>query len=104
MIQDYPLTGVGLNNYRSAPVRRDYPITDYPQLTPPHAHNEVLQMGSDMGVGGIIVFVGLHLALAGYLWIGYRRGTRPSQIVAVAVGAAILAHGGDSIGDAIPIW
>ncbi|MDX2075232.1 MAG: O-antigen ligase family protein [bacterium] len=104
MIQDYPLTGVGLNNYRSGPVRQDYPITDYPKLTPPHAHNEILQIGSDMGVGGMIIFVGLHLALAGYLWVGYRRGTRPSQIVAVAVGAAILAHGGYSIGDAIPIW
>ncbi|MCU0481296.1 MAG: O-antigen ligase family protein [Anaerolineae bacterium] len=104
MIQDYPLTGVGLNNYRAAAVRRDYPITEYPQLQPPHAHNEILQIGADMGIGGIVLFVGLHLALAGYLWITYRRGTVTSRIVAVAVGASILAHGGFSIGDAIPLW
>ncbi len=104
IITDYPLTGVGLNNFRLGTVRRTYPIEGYPNLNPPHVHNELLQIGSDMGIGGIIIFVGLHLALGRYLWIGYRQGTRPSQIVAVAVGAGILAHGGYSIGDSIPIW
>jgi len=104
IIQDYPLTGVGLNNFRFTPVREDYPIIGHPQLKPPHAHNEILQIGTDLGIGGMILFIGFHVALAWYLWITYRHGVRPSQIVAVAAGAGILAHGGFSIGDAIPIW
>jgi hypothetical protein len=104
MIEDYPLTGVGLNNFRFTPVRNRYPIIGYDYLKPPHAHNELLQIGADMGLAGMAVFIGLHGAMLIYLWISYQRGIHPSQIVAVAVGAGILAHIGYSIGDAIPIW
>lgn len=103
MVQDYPLTGVGLNNFRVA-VRRDYPVVGHEHLNPPHAHNELVQIITDMGIGGAVVFIGLHGVLLFYLWRGYRHGKRPSQIVAIAVGVGILAHGIYGIGDAIPIW
>ncbi len=104
MVEDYPLTGVGLNNFRFTPVRNRYPIIGYPQLKPPHAHNELLQIGADMGIGGMLIFIGLHGAIFVYLWISYQRGASPSRILAVAVGAGILAHIGYSIGDSIPVW
>ncbi len=113
MMIDHPLTGTGINNFRSGPVREDYPVVTYdfdcPQSTGcprvlPHAHNELLQIGADLGIPGLIIFLGWHLTTAYMLWVCWRKGDQAARVVAVAVAAGLLAHIVFSMGDAIALW
>ena len=67
-IQDFPLTGVGMNNFR-----RIVPIM-YPLfLIPPdvdiaHAHNHLLQAALDLGLPGLVAYFALWLTMAAMLW------------------------------------
>ncbi|GAB4397268.1 MAG: hypothetical protein OHK0031_17270 [Anaerolineales bacterium] len=60
-IQDFPLTGMGMNTFRS--ISRVY----YPffQLSPNfnfgHAHNEFLQAALDLGLPGLVAFLALYI-------------------------------------------
>ncbi len=106
MIGDYPLTGVGMNMYRDiGRVRVDYPLDpDAVNQYPPHAHNEFIQITTDFGLPGLVVFVAWY-ALAGWmLWMVIQRGSRPARMIAVAAGAGLLAHAIYGMTDAIPIW
>jgi putative inorganic carbon (HCO3(-)) transporter len=61
-IGDYPLTGVGLGAFREVvPALYPYIISDPSRVN--HAHNLYLQIGSDLGVLGLIGFVALVLVL-----------------------------------------
>src|SRR6185295_2259207 len=74
IIRDYPLTGVGLNNFRNDEVRQRYPVTTFKQPILPHTHNELLQFGTDMGVPGLALF-GIFYAVTGWVLVqGYRKG------------------------------
>jgi putative inorganic carbon (HCO3(-)) transporter len=60
-IQDFPLTGMGMGAFRQS-VQRLYPLF----LTPSdvdvvHAHNEFLQAALDLGIPGLIAFIGLYM-------------------------------------------
>jgi putative inorganic carbon (HCO3(-)) transporter len=64
MIQDFPLTGIGLNTF---PVVADllYPMfVNGPNARVPHAHDLFLQTAVDLGLPGLLSFVGL-LTVAG---------------------------------------
>ena len=52
IIRDLPLTGVGQNQYRAQQVREKYPVPSFTMRVVPHAHNEVLQIGTDLGARG----------------------------------------------------
>ncbi|HEX2906758.1 MAG TPA: O-antigen ligase family protein [Phototrophicaceae bacterium] len=104
IIQDYPLTGVGMNMYRAAPVRQLYPVKNYETRVLPHAHNEWLQLGADLGVPGLIGFAGLYLITAYMLLVSYQRGSDDMKALAVGVFAGLIAHGVFGMGDAIPWW
>ncbi len=104
IIQDYPLTGAGMNMYRSSPLRQLYPVKRYENRVLPHAHNEWVQIGSDLGVPGLIVFTAW-FGVAGYmLLITYRHGTAELRALAVGVAAGLLAHAVFASGDANPLW
>ncbi len=104
MLADYPLTGVGMSFYRYNPVRRQYPVPKYENRVLPHAHNEVIQIGADMGLPGMAVFLAWY-GLAGYmLLVAYRRGQAETKALAAGVAAGLLAHGVFGLGDAIPLW
>lgn len=103
IIRDYPLTGVGLSMYRDSRVRQLYP-TPAVNNRPPHTHNELLQAGTDMGVPGMIVFAGLHVAAAYMLFVTWNRGDQAARAVAVAVAAGLLAHMVYGLADAITLW
>lgn len=72
MIEDFPFTGIGLNTF---PVVL---ATLYPSLlsTPddpiPHAHNIYLQTAVDLGLGGLLGFLGLWACAAHAGWRAYR--------------------------------
>ncbi len=58
-IQDFPLTGMGMNTFRKVlPVL--YPVfTISPEFDIGHAHNEFLQAALDLGIPGLIAFIAL---------------------------------------------
>lgn len=104
IIHDYPLTGVGLNLFRAAPVRARYPAPAYDKTVLPHAHNEFLQVGADLGIPGMIVFIAWYAVIAYMLIQTWRQGDRSARVVAVATGAGLLAHAAFGMGDAIALW
>jgi putative inorganic carbon (HCO3(-)) transporter len=108
IIRDHPLTGAGMNMYRSAPVRARYPVPGYEIRVLPHAHNELLQIGTDLGVPGMLIFIGWHGVLAIMLWSAWRRSpaqTTPYERgLALGIGGGLLAHAIFGLGDAITLW
>jgi O-antigen ligase len=117
IVRDHPLTGAGINNFRAGPVRADYPVAPwdmpvgatepqpgYQTRILPHAHNETVQIAADLGLPGLIVYIGWHLTLLYMMWVCWRRGDRGAQIVALAVTGGVMAHAVFGLGDAIPLW
>lgn len=72
MIQDYPLTGVGIGNY----------IEYYMQYThdergiPRSAHNSWVAVAAEMGLPTLVVFLLIHLLAFGRLYLLSRRAAR----------------------------
>jgi len=104
ILRDYPLTGVGLNMFRDGRVRAVYPVPSYTNPVLPHAHQEWLQIGADMGLLGLAVFIGLQAVVAWMLYTSYRRGDQSAKGVTAAVAAGLFAHGFFGLGDAITLW
>lgn len=115
MVTDYPLTGVGMSLFRYNQVRNDYPIpnfdfpanpnvTNFQRRLVPHAHNEFVQITTDLGLPGLVVFTAWNVIAAGMLWVVWRKGDHAAQVVAVAVGSGLVAHAVYGLADAIPLW
>ncbi len=104
IVRDYPLTGVGQNMYRSRQVREDYPVPGYGDQIVPHAHNELLQMGTDLGIPGMILYVAWNGVLVVMIWRTWQKGTPFVRAVAVSAGAGLLAHGIFGTADAITLY
>lgn len=106
MIRDYPMTGSGISTYRGLVQNERYAVRHYAinNRILPHAHNAFLQMGADLGVMGLLLFVvwyGITGAMAIQNW---RRSSEHLKVLTVAAAAGILAHLIYGIGDAIPFW
>ena len=101
MVKDYPLTGVGMNSFRAA-VGNAYPIQGREGKLTPHAHNEFVQIMTDLGIPGLIIFTGWHITLGYMLWRCWRTGRE--RILTLAIFGGLLAHGIYGMGDAIPVW
>jgi len=99
-VRDYPLTGVGINKFRGGDVRALYPVPGYERNVLPHAHNELLHVALDMGIPGLIVYIGLHAALGVCLIRVWRRGERAA---AVAVAGGVIAHAIFGLADAVTL-
>ena len=106
MTRDYPATGTGMSMFRSAVWQPAYQIPSYVarNTTPPHAHNEVIQIAADMGIPGVLLFLGWHLAAGWMLWQGWRNGTDNHRVLVISIAAGLLAHMIYGIGDAITLW
>ncbi len=104
ILQDHPLTGVGMNMYRDGQVRADYPVPSFGQRILPHAHNELFQLGVDFGVPGLILFIMLHIIAGVMIWRCWRQPDAQSRAIAIGVAAALLAHGIFGLGDAVALW
>jgi len=60
-IQDFPITGMGMNTYREV-VHVLYPLfTISPEVDIAHAHNEFLQAALDLGIPGLIAFLSIYI-------------------------------------------
>lgn len=104
IIRDYPLTGVGLNQFRAQRVRAVYPVPDFAMTVVPHAHNELLQVGTDTGIPGIILYVVWHVVLVGMVWRTWHDGDPLLKVVAVSAAAGLLAHAIFGLADAITLF
>lgn len=104
IIRDYPLTGAGLNMFRYQQVRDQYPAPGYAASVLPHAHNELLQVGSDTGIPGMILFLAWHGVLVIMVWQTWRKGTPFLQMVSISAAAGLLAHAVFGLADAITLF
>lgn len=103
IVSDHPLTGAGMDRFRYGPVRDDYPIAGYDFPTP-HTHNKFVQIAADLGLPGLIVFIGWNVTAWVMLVLCWRDGGRKVRVVSAAVGGALLAYMVYGLGDAIPLW
>jgi len=72
VIQDHPVFGVGMGNFKEAYAAKLPPETPaFRRYT--HAHNDALNVAAIAGIPGLLVFVALWLTALGYFWVGYRR-------------------------------
>jgi putative inorganic carbon (HCO3(-)) transporter len=72
-LQDFPFTGMGMNNFREV-VHILYPLfLISPDTDIAHAHNHWLQAGLDLGIPGMIAYMALWLGLVCLLWWSWRR-------------------------------
>lgn len=103
-IQDFPLTGMGMNIFRSAQPLL-YPIENIPLLTDlAHAHNHLLQAALDLGLPGMIAYLALWLVAVHQLFVVLRTSVTPQlRFLAIGLCAALLAHFTFGMTDAIAL-
>ncbi len=104
IIRDHPLSGVGLNMFRANIVRAQYPAPAYGNKVLPHAHDELLQVGSDMGLPGVILYVAWHGVLLVMLLRIWRTSDNFVRAAALAAGAGLAAHAFFGLADAIALY
>ncbi len=86
MIEDRPLTGVGLSNF--VPVMAQYDPTNVMRRFPATVHNLYLLEGAEAGLPGLVLVVALFAVV---ISIGYRRLSWMHDAGAAWVAAAIVA-------------
>lgn len=81
ILTDFPLTGLGINNFRHiVPIL--YPIFSLPpDIDIAHAHNQLLQMGVDLGLPGLIIYLSLWILIAALLWQSWRSKNSQTSIL-----------------------
>lgn len=109
VVGDYPLTGAGLNMFRDRRVLEKYPVPRWfpsPGATRilPHTHNEVLQMATDMGIPGAVIFITIHIAAVYMAFQVWRYGDEYAKAVSISAVTGLLAHAVFGVGDAITFW
>jgi putative inorganic carbon (HCO3(-)) transporter len=103
-IQDFPLTGMGLNAFRLVvpilyPMFRSGPDSDVL-----HAHNQFLQAGLDLGIPGLITYLALWLGAAGLLWQVWRSSSDFwLRSLALGFAGSLLAYFVFGMGNAVPL-
>lgn len=80
-VGDFPFTGTGLGTFRQV-VFRFYPIAISPNYDIAHAHNIFLQTALDVGLPGLVVYLGFLLVAGGMTWQILRQNSalRPAAI------------------------
>jgi putative inorganic carbon (HCO3(-)) transporter len=114
-LQDFPVTGFGLNMFRSV-VPRLYPLSPIgPDPDIGHAHNELLQAGLDLGLPGLMAFVALNvgglamlqrIGTQGRIRIDLKRNRHifiDSRYLIIGLGGGLLAHWIYGLTDAVAL-
>jgi putative inorganic carbon (HCO3(-)) transporter len=93
VIRDFPLTGLGLNTFRTV-VPLLYPLyRTSAGFDVTHAHNQVLQAAVDLGLPGLAAYLGLWGGAAYVLVVAHRSTTDPwLRTVAAGLGASLAAE------------
>ncbi|MEM9954115.1 MAG: O-antigen ligase family protein [Chloroflexota bacterium] len=106
MMTDQPLTGVGMYMFRTAVANEPYIIPYFQEQNnpPPHAHNEWIHISAEMGILGLLIFVGAQIIVLNMLWVGWRSEDMLIRQVALASFCGLLAHAIYGLGDTIALW
>jgi len=93
MVQDFPLTGIGIGTYNSM-AHRLYPFfIASPDEVVAHAHNQFLQVAVDLGIPGLIGYLGLLVAFIVTSIRAYRASNEGmARALVVGVGCGMVAH------------
>jgi putative inorganic carbon (HCO3(-)) transporter len=91
-LADFPLTGMSMNGFRQI-VHILYPLfTISPDFNLGHAHNQLLQAGLDLGIIGLIAYLGVWLLSASLIWIAWKDCKRHTdRILLVGLGGSLAA-------------
>ena len=91
MLQDFPFTGIGMGTFRQV-ANLLYPFfLAGPDAEIPHAHNLLLQVGVDLGLPGLVAWLGLLMVVVFAAWRVYRRGRATGDMRLAGLGAGLLA-------------
>jgi len=104
MIQDFPYTGIGINTFDLV-ANVLYPFFLIgPEAHVIHAHNNFLQIGVDLGIPGLVAYIGLLTGFTLMAWRVYRRCADPKlQALALGLFCGLLAHEVYGLTDAITL-
>ena len=106
ILKDFPLTGVGMGMFWEI-VSRIYPLGFEDGRIIYHVHNLFLQVAVDLGIPGMIAWLGIYLAslLAGIKTIRMARRAGNQWLAGLAAGlvASLAAVGAHGIFDAV-LW
>ncbi len=103
-IQDFPFTGIGLNQFDRV-VSLLYPLFLIgPDVQITHAHNMLLQVALDLGLAGLVAYVGLLSVSAMMVVRAYAKvQDSVTRALLLGFGAGLLAHAGYGLSDAITL-
>lgn len=93
MVRDFPFTGIGIGTFNSV-AHLMYPFFIIsPDEVVAHAHNQFLEVAVDLGIPGLLAYIGL---LAAFV-IASTRAYRPAdnagvRALIVGLGCGLLAH------------
>jgi len=98
-LQDFPITGMGMNTFRQV-IYLLYGLPHKnPQFDIAHAHNEFLQAGLDLGIPGLIAFIALYILafwMANRVWRLAGSYGAPQRVlqraIVLGLGGGLLAH------------
>jgi putative inorganic carbon (HCO3(-)) transporter len=89
MIQDFPLTGIGMGTFTQV-ADALYPFSLALPGTIYHAHNLFLQVAVDLGIPGLIAWLAVLLVAAACAWQLYRAEKTKRGRLAAGLGAGLL--------------
>ncbi len=90
MIQDFPLTGIGMGSFTRV-ADTLYPFSLYSPGKIMHAHNLFLQIGADLGIPGLIAWLGVFFLAAWQSFRLYRQGRAAGDSWIAGLGAGLLS-------------
>jgi len=103
MIQDFPFTGIGLNTFPRV-LDALYPsFLSGPDARIPHAHNIYLQTAVDLGLAGLMTFVGICVTVGWQAMQSYRRAEGLTKGAIAGLGTGCLAYLVYGLTDAITL-
>jgi putative inorganic carbon (HCO3(-)) transporter len=93
ILQDFPYTGVGLGMFEQV-THVLYPFFLIgPDAVVVHAHNVFLQVGVDLGLPGLVAYVGLITASCAVAWWASRRAPTPhGRAIALGLLGGLVAY------------
>jgi putative inorganic carbon (HCO3(-)) transporter len=89
MIQDFPLTGIGMGSFPHV-ADQFYPFLMHGQGTVDHAHNLCLQVAVDIGVLGLIAWLAVLMSVVVVSWRVFKDGIQTNRVWLKGLGGGLL--------------
>ena len=89
MIQDFPVTGIGMGLFGEV-ADLLYPFFLAPPQAVPHAHNVLLQIAVDLGLPGLIAWLSTWMIVSYTAWRLFRHGKVRNSDWTTGLGAGLL--------------